>query len=221
MAEEPSAKRQLGKMSNQSSNLDDVHVPGEKLEYTKMLTGVELQGKETLGAVCTSEPGEVDEMIRRLRMKGGGLFPSFIGVDVPKRLKELLKEEKLYNFFGFSIKDDKEMLKKSSLEINPKNFIDIQHNWRGPYTGIEYDSLADVASSVIHLFYDNMKKKIDRKEDHKLWGTSPLPEKLIEYASIDAYATYQTWKKIDNIKTGLESSKQEEADPYYHCHYAG
>jgi ribonuclease D len=68
--------------------------------------------------------------------------------------------------------------------------------------------LADVAASVIHPFYKGMKKKIDKEEDHKLWGISPLPEKLIEYAGIDVYATYQSWKIIDNMKTCLEISKE-------------
>ena len=82
MAEEPSAKRHHGETSDKSSNLVDVHVPGEKREYTKTLTGVELHGKETLEIVCTSEPDKADEMMSRLRMKGAGLYPSFIGVDV-------------------------------------------------------------------------------------------------------------------------------------------
>ena len=59
--------------------------------------------------------------------------------------------------------------------------------------------MADVAASVIHPFYSKMKKKIDKQADHKLWGDSPLPNYLIEYAEIDAYATYKSWKKIDNI----------------------
>ena len=82
MAEEPSAKRHHGEPSDKSSNLVDVHVPGEKREYTRTLTGVELHGKEMLEIVCTSEPDKADEMMSRLRMKGGGLYPSFIGVDV-------------------------------------------------------------------------------------------------------------------------------------------
>ncbi|XBH55574.1 hypothetical protein VPH35_077638 [Triticum aestivum] len=199
MAEEPSAKRHHGETSDKSSNLDDVHVPGEKREYTKTLTGVELHGKETLDTVCTSEPHKADEMMSRLRMKSGGL---------PKRLKEFLQEQKLYTFASFSIDGDKRKLKKSGLEINPKNFIDIQRKWRVPTTRKEYDSLADVAASVIHPFYRGMKKKIDREEDHKLWGISPLPDKLIEYIGIDAYATYKSWKIIVNIITGCEISKE-------------
>ena len=114
----------------------------------------------------------------------------------------------MYTFVGFSIKDDKQMLKKSGLEINPKNFIDIQRKWRVPTTRKEYDSLADVAASVIHPFYKGMKKKIDKAEDRKLWGISPLPEKLIEYTGIDAYATYKSWKIIDNITIGWDISKE-------------
>ena len=73
MAKEPSAKCHHAKTSDKSSNLIDVHVPGEKREYTRTLTGVELHGKETLEIVCTSEPDKADEMISRLWRKAGGL----------------------------------------------------------------------------------------------------------------------------------------------------
>ena len=79
----------------------------------------------------------------------------------------------------------------------------------------------DVAASIIHPFYKSMKKKIDTQEDHKLWGISPLPDNLITYAGIDVYATYKSWKTIDNIVTGWDISKEQEADPYYHCNFAG
>ena len=82
MVEEPSTKHHHGEPSDKSSNLVDVHVPDEKHEYTRTLTRVELHGKETLEIVCTSEPDKADEMMSRLNMKGGGLYPSFIGVDV-------------------------------------------------------------------------------------------------------------------------------------------
>ncbi|XBI54410.1 hypothetical protein VPH35_036448 [Triticum aestivum] len=187
MSEELSAKHHHGETSDKTSNLVDIHVPSEKREYTKTLTWVELHGKETLEIVCTSEPDKADKMMSRLRMKGGGLYPSFIGVDV----------------------------------INPNNFIDMQRKWKVPTTNKYYDSLADVAGSVIHPFYNGMKKKMEKKEDHKLWGNSPLPDNLIEYAGIDAYAMYKSWKTIDNIVTGWDISKEQEADPYYHCNFAG
>ncbi|XP_073363417.1 uncharacterized protein [Aegilops tauschii subsp. strangulata] len=176
-----------------------------------------------LEVICTSEPDKADEMIFRIRRSACGSYPHIIGVDVeftkddeplqmaavlqlsteglchvyhitaatkwPKRLKELLQEEKLFTFAGFSIKNAKDKLK--------------------------------MFGSVIHPFYNKMKKKIDKQADHKLWGVSPLPDYLIVYATIDAYATYKSWKIIDNIKRGLEISKEQEEDPYYHCHYAG
>ncbi|XBI34787.1 hypothetical protein VPH35_120551 [Triticum aestivum] len=255
MLEEASAKRHCGQTSHQSGNLDVVHIPGQKREYTVTLTGVELHDKETLEVVCTSKPDKADEMISRIRRSACGSYPHMMGIDVeftkddeppqmaavlqisvedlclvyhiaaatkwPERLKELLQEEKLFTFSGFSIKNDRDKLKLSGLEINPKKNIDIQRNWRVPYNGKSYDSLADVAASVILPFYRKMKKKIDREADHKLWGDSPLPNYLIEYAAIDVYATYKSWKIIDNIKRGLEISKEQEEDPYYHCHCAG
>ncbi|XBJ01605.1 hypothetical protein VPH35_021223 [Triticum aestivum] len=163
MAEEPSAKRHHGQPSDKSSDLVDVHIPGEKHEYTRTLTGVELHGKETLEIVCTSEPDKADEVMSRLRMKSGGLYPSFIGVDVePKRLKQFLQEEKLYTFVGFNIGGDKRMLNKSGLEINPNNFIDMRRKWKDSHTSKYFDSLADVAGGVIHESYKGMKKKMDK-----------------------------------------------------------
>ena len=138
----------------------------------------------------------------------------------PKRLKQFLQEEKLYTFVGFCIGGDKRMLNKSRLEINPNKFIDMQRKWKDPHTSKYIDSLADVAGGVIHPFYTNMKKKMDKGE-HKKWGTSPLPDNLITSAGIDAYATYKSWKTIDNIVTGWDISEEQEADPYYHCNFAG
>ncbi|KAM3273148.1 hypothetical protein ACQJBY_042877 [Aegilops geniculata] len=82
MAEEPSAKRHHGETYDQSSNVIDVHVPREKHEYTKTLTGVELHSKETMEIICTSEPDKADEMITRLWRKAGGLYPRFVGIGV-------------------------------------------------------------------------------------------------------------------------------------------
>nr|AEE00136.1 hypothetical protein TAANSRALLhA_1539N9.g00002 [Triticum aestivum] len=164
-------------------------------------------------------------MMSRLKMKGGGLYPSFIRVDVeytdeekppqmaavlqlcveelclvyhiavatkwPKCLKDCLREKKLYTFVGFSIGGDKRVLEESGLEINPNNFINMQRKWKDPKTNKYYDSLADVAGGVIHPFYKGMKKKMNRA-DHKLWGNIPLPDNLITYAGIDAYATYKS-----------------------------
>ncbi|VAI57199.1 unnamed protein product [Triticum turgidum subsp. durum] len=159
MAEETSAKRHHGETSEKSR-----------------LKGVELHGKETLEIVCTSELDKADAMMNLLRMKGGGLYPSFIRVDVeytskdeppqmaavlqlcveelclvyhiaaatksPKRLKQFPQEEKLYTFASFSIEDDKKMLNKFGLEINPNNFIDMQHKWKVPITNKFYNSLS-------------------------------------------------------------------------------
>ena len=133
----------------------------------------------------------------------------------------MLQHESLFTFAGFSIESDKEKLKLSGLEINPNKFIDIQRKWRVPYTGKEYDSLTDVAASVIHPFYKGMKKKINTQQDHKLWGISLLPDNLIEYAGVHEYASYKSWKIINNITNGWAISKEQEADPYYHCSYAG
>ena len=82
MAEEPSAKHHQGEPSDKSSDLVDVHVPGEKREYTRTLTGVELHGKEMVEIVCTSKRDKADEMISRLWRKAGGKLRKIVGVGV-------------------------------------------------------------------------------------------------------------------------------------------
>ncbi|XBI89985.1 hypothetical protein VPH35_027710 [Triticum aestivum] len=142
----------------------------------------------------------------------------------PKRLTEMLQREKSITFAGFSIESDKEKLKLSGMEINPNKFIDIHRKWRVPYTRKEYDSLANVAASVIHPFYKGMKNKINTPEDYKLWGTSELPDNLIEYAGVDAYAAYKSWFMIDYITDGSEYAKEREAENFYdrpYCPFAG
>ncbi|VAH44662.1 unnamed protein product [Triticum turgidum subsp. durum] len=201
---------------------DDVPVPGQKWDYTMPLK-VDIHLKEPLDVVCTSNPDEADKMIRKMRRRLGGMLRRNIGeytredkppqiaavlqlcvedlvlvyhitaaTKWPKELRPLLQEKKLYTFVGFCIGGDKEKLKLSGLEINPDN--------------------------LIHPSYKEMKQKIDRKSDHLLWGDSPLPNNLIEYAAKDAYVTYEAWKKIEITKEGLELWQEPEDhwdDPYY------
>ncbi|XBI52137.1 hypothetical protein VPH35_034552 [Triticum aestivum] len=116
MAEEPSAKRPRGETSDQSTEVDDVQVPGQKHDYKVHLKKVDIHGKEKLDVVCTSNPEEADKMISKILNRVCGL---------PKSLRPFLKEERFYTFAGFSIEGDKEMLRSSGLEVNPDKFIDI------------------------------------------------------------------------------------------------
>ncbi|XBI75344.1 hypothetical protein VPH35_068723 [Triticum aestivum] len=216
----PSAKHHHGEASGKEPLVvdDDVPVPGQKRDYTVPLK-VDIHLKEPLDVVCTSNPDEADKMIRKMRRRLGGMLTRNIGVDVePKELRPLLQEKKLYTFVGFSIGGDKEKLKLSGLEINPDKYVDLQCKWRVPNNGKKWQSLAEFAGSLIHPSYKEMKQKIDRKSDHLLWGDSPLPNKLIEYAAKDAYVTYEAWKKIEITKEGLELWQEVEDhwdDPYY------
>ena len=105
----------------------------------------------------------------------------------------------------------------SGLEINPDKFVDMQRKWRVPNNGKKWQSLVEFAASLIHPSYKEMKKKINKELDHKLWGDSPLPNNLIEYAAKDAYATFKSWQIIDNITDGREIAKAREVDHYYDC----
>ncbi|KAI5013621.1 hypothetical protein ZWY2020_037134 [Hordeum vulgare] len=60
-----------------------------------------------------------------------------------------------------------------------KKLESVECKWQNPYSRQEYDSLADVATEVVQPLYENTKKKINREEDHKLWGNCPLPHKII------------------------------------------
>ena len=82
MAEEPSAKRPRGETSDQTTEVDDVQVPGQKLDYTRYLKEVDIHGKEKLDVVCTSNPDKADKMISMIMKRVCGLYPQYIGVDV-------------------------------------------------------------------------------------------------------------------------------------------
>ncbi|KAE8808837.1 hypothetical protein D1007_14583 [Hordeum vulgare] len=82
MAAVPSQKRLREVSSEQAAQLEDDVVHAEKHDYTKVSNEVEAHGKEQLYVVCTSNPKEADEMIKKTRMKLGGMFDRIIGVDV-------------------------------------------------------------------------------------------------------------------------------------------
>ncbi|VAI87266.1 unnamed protein product [Triticum turgidum subsp. durum] len=99
--------------------------------------------------------------------------------DRPMELDKFLMNNE-YTFAGFAIEGGKNKMKLSGLEINSDNYIDIQVEWRDPYKKKEFDCLDDVASRLIDIHYHDMKNKINRKEDHTLWGFCPLLDKLIK-----------------------------------------
>ena len=74
----------------------------------------------------------------------------------------------------------------------------------------KFDSLADVAGRLIDIHYHDIKNKIHCKEDHTLWGACRLPDKLIKYATIDAFATYESWRIIYDVIMGLDRAKREK-----------
>ena len=84
--------------------------------------------------------------------------------------------------------------------------------WNGETHTIKkkYDSLADVAGRLIDVHYYDMKNKINRNENHTLWGFCPLRDKLIKYAAIDAFATYESWIFIYDVIMGLDRAKGEK-----------
>ena len=82
MGEQPSAKRPCGDTSEQSTEVDDVQVSGQKHDYKVHLKEVDIHGKEKLDVVCSSNPDEADKMISRILKRVCSLCPQYIGVDV-------------------------------------------------------------------------------------------------------------------------------------------
>ncbi|VAH17434.1 unnamed protein product [Triticum turgidum subsp. durum] len=183
----------------------------QRRKYTRELHDVHLHGNHKLHVLCTSKGKDVDKMLSTFRRKLDGMPVKLVGVDVPMGLDKFLMNGE-YTFVGFAIEGDKSKLKVSGLEINSDNYIDIQVEWRDPYNKKKYDSLADVAGRMIDIHYHDMKKKINRKEDHTLWGFCPLPEKLIKYAAIDAFATYESWRIIYDVIMGLDRAKRDKEE---------
>ncbi|XP_073363631.1 uncharacterized protein [Aegilops tauschii subsp. strangulata] len=158
-------------------------------------------------------------MTSRILKRVCGLYPQYIGVDVeytredepPQRAAVLqLCVEELCLVYHITAAT------KWPKSLRPF----LKENRFYTFAGFSIEGDKEIlrsSGSVIHPFYKQMKDKIDRVEDHKLWGISPLPNYLIEYAAIDAYATYESLKRIENIREGLESAK--EAEKNYDDHY--
>ena len=122
----------------------------------------------------------------------------------------LLDEE--YTFVGVDINNDEKKLECVGLVV--RNFVDIQSMWRvpDPMTIKAKSALADYAGSIIHHSYNKMKDAIT-KDDHHIWAEAPLPLKNIYYASMDAYATYDVYRRLVNFQKGFESQRQHLAKP--------
>ncbi|KAM0843820.1 hypothetical protein ACQ4PT_057460 [Festuca glaucescens] len=113
-----------------------------------------------------------------------------------------------YIFAGFCIAEDKNVLGRADLPVH--NLKDIQQIWRDPEKSWKRtQGLKDVAAAIIDPYYEQMKDGFGNTE-HSMWANAPpLPEKHLEYAARDAYATYEVHKE----KTGVDSdSKQTESD---------
>ncbi|XP_073360234.1 uncharacterized protein [Aegilops tauschii subsp. strangulata] len=105
--------------------------------------------------------------------------------------------------------------------------LDVEYTWpRGPTQMVAVNmwrvpdpvtikpkyGLADYAGSIIHHSYNKMKDAI-REDDHHIWTEAPLPLKNIYYASMDAYATYDVYRRLVNFQNGFESQRQHLTKP--------
>ncbi|KAM0849364.1 hypothetical protein ACQ4PT_053801 [Festuca glaucescens] len=104
-----------------------------------------------------------------------------------------------YIFARFCIAEDKNILGRADLPVH--NLKDIQQIWRDPEKSWKRtQGLKDVAAAIIDPYYEQMKDGFGNTE-HSMWANAPpLPEKHLEYAARDAYATYESY--VDEKKNG-------------------
>ncbi|KAM0827024.1 hypothetical protein ACQ4PT_068464 [Festuca glaucescens] len=100
-----------------------------------------------------------------------------------------------YIFAGFCIAEGKNVLGRADLPVH--NLKDIQQVWRDPEKSWKRtQGLKDVAASIIDPYYEEMKDGFGNTE-HSMWAnTPPLPDKHLEYAARDAYATYEVYRRF-------------------------
>ncbi|KAM0906886.1 hypothetical protein ACQ4PT_016483 [Festuca glaucescens] len=107
-----------------------------------------------------------------------------------------------YIFAGFCIAEDKNVLGRADLPVH--NLKDIQQIWRDPEKSWKRtQGLKDVAAAIIDPYYEQMKDGFGNTE-HSMWANAPpLPEKHLEYAARDAYATYEVYRRLDVYERGF------------------
>ncbi|KAM0888417.1 hypothetical protein ACQ4PT_028366 [Festuca glaucescens] len=98
------------------------------------------------------------------------------------------------------------------LRLPVHNLKDIQQIWRGHEKSWKRtQGLKDVAGAIIDPYYEKMKDGFGNRE-HNMWANAPLlPEKHLEYAARDAYATYEVKKLVSRknlfVKGGAANVK--------------
>lgn len=121
-----------------------------------------------------------------------------MAIEVSRELKSFLCESK-YNFVGFSIGRDKDMLRRWVIKVT--NYAD----WIVPRSTKALDSLADVVGR--HVDSSFLKLKDDFNKDYHVRWAEPLGEEQIVYTCKDAYACYTIWNRVDFILQGLHAAE--------------
>jgi hypothetical protein len=106
-------------------------------------------------------------------------------------------------FAGCDITNDVEMLRRSMVAVG--NLVDIQQRWKPAGSKNQKDSLADYAKAIIDSWYETMKQKLSYAE-HKWWGDLTLTDMQIRYASLDAYMTYEVYRRLVIFEEGQKST---------------
>jgi len=80
------------------------------------------------------------------------------------------------------------------MKIPREYYVDLQDEYF-KYTGHERAGMGTMAKRLIDSWYGDMKKKFHH-DRHRMWGVIPLPQMNIEYAAIDAWVSYELYRKI-------------------------
>ncbi|XP_051197015.1 uncharacterized protein [Lolium perenne] len=144
----------------------------------------------------TNAAASVEEWITNAEASLDSSARKIVGLDVEyDRLR--------YIFVGFCTAEDCNVLSRSNHYVH--NLKDIQEIWRDPDNKKKLQGLKDVAGAIIYPIYFEMKDGFGRAE-HRMWANPPpLPPKHLEYATWDAYATYEVFRRLDLFERGFFS----------------
>ena len=108
-----------------------------------------------------------------------------------------------YSFATVDTTNDLKALKVSDLKC--PNLVNIQHHYKvwGSDKN-KLNSLVDLASAIIDPYYMKMKdeSKKDKNAWHSVWHER-LDEQHVKYAAMDAYTSYEMYRRIVDMRNCL------------------
>lgn len=100
------------------------------------------------------------------------------------------------HFASVDITNDRlKMMNTWGIQIPDECHIDLQDLIQLSYP--KKTGMADMAAFLIHEEYAGMKKKFNKKQ-HNFWEKNPLDRINLDYAAIDAYVSFELYRKYSS-----------------------